>query len=69
VERLGHEQVRDAVGAIRRSDVDRLDQRVGPLAGERLGEAGDRAAERRGGAGLVVAVAAAEPGGGQEEGA
>ena len=57
--------VRRVAGA----DVDRLHQRVRPLAGEGLGEAGDGATQRRGGAGLVVAVAAAEPGGGHEEGA
>ena len=49
-------------------DVDRLHQRVGVLAPERLGEAGHGAAHRRLGTAGVVPVPAAEPGGRQEEG-
>ena len=49
--------------------VDDLDQGVGPFAGQRLGEATERATQGRGGPGRVIAVATTEPGGGDEEGA
>ena len=55
------------IGLILTAEVDRLDQRVRPLTGERLGEPGDRAAENAERAGVVVAVASAETGGADEE--
>ena len=48
-------------------EVDGLDQGVGPLASVRLGEPGDRAAQRAGRSGRVVAVVSAQPGGDDQE--
>jgi hypothetical protein len=61
------EQVGDRGGLAAGREVDRLDHRLRTLAGERLGEAADGAAEHGGRTRLVVAVAAAEPRGGDQE--
>ena len=48
------------VGLLDRSEVDRLDQRVRPLTGQRLREPGDRSAEDAERAGFVVTMPSAE---------
>ena len=54
-------------GVASRLEVDGLDERIRPLALVGLGEAGDRAAQRRERARFVVAVLAAEPRGGHRK--
>ena len=68
VQRLVDQEVGEGRGLAARREVDGLDERLGPLARECLGEAGHRAAEHRGGAFGAVAVAPAEAGGRDEEG-
>ncbi len=55
------------VGVLRRAEIDRLDQRVGALARQRLGETGDRSAEDAKRPGVVIAVTPAETGAADEE--
>ena len=68
VQRLVDQEVGERRSLAARREVDGLDERLGPFARERLGEAGHRAAEHRGGAFGAVAVAPAEAGGRDEEG-
>ena len=67
VQRLVEQEIGERRRLAVRAEVDALDERVGALAGERLGEAGHGAAEHGRGAVRVVAVATAEPGRGDQE--
>ena len=59
---LVKQRLRDGggVSVILRAEVDRLDERLCPLAAERLGEAGHGSAEHAERAGVVVAVTSAK---------
>ena len=61
------QQVRDLRGVAPRLEIHGLDESIRPLALVGLGEAGDRAAQRRDGSGLIVAVLAAEARRGNQE--
>ena len=61
-QRLLDQRVSERRGLPGHREVDRLGQHVGPFAAVGLGESGHRAAERRHGASLVVAVIAAQAG-------
>ena len=67
LQRLFNKLIGDPGGRRADGHIDRLDDRLRPFLAVRLRETGDRTAERVGGAGRVVAVEAAEPGGRNEE--
>ncbi len=66
-QRLFDQLLGDRRGLAALGQIDRLDGGVGALLLVRLGEADDRSAQRVGGAGVVVAVIATEPGGRDQE--